>query len=267
LDSISPSRIISENTIPIRGLTMKRKSRIITGCAVVLAVLLIALLLARKQFVGGAGSPTVEGSRAVTDGGVEVPGWEGKVDAAEEKAGMTINDARLVQEGDALHITTGPAATYWMSHATASGDFTVKATFKEPKYMNLNSHAHPYGVFIGGNGMGTSDQTELYCAAAGNGKFIVRGFGPTPFRLNGLLGESNSAVHKAPGRGQPVTQVISLSVSGNKVACSVNGSVVASYDKAALTGAGKLKSTDGYYGLRFAHNTDVLVSGLAMSKN
>jgi hypothetical protein len=24
---------------------------------------------------------------------------------------------------------------------------------------------------------------------------------------------------------------------------------------------------DGYYGLRFTHNTDVLVSGLAMSKN
>lgn len=245
---------------------MKKKSKIIIGCAVVFAVL-IALFLARKQFVGGAGSPTVEGSRAVTDGGVKVPGWEGRVDAAEEKAGMTINDARLAQKGDALHITTGPATMYWMSNATASGDFTVKATFKEPKYMNLNSHAHPYGVFIGGNDMETSDQTELYCAAFGNGKFIVRGFGPAPFRMNGLLGESNDAVHKAPGRGKPVTQDISLSVRGNKVACSVNGSVVASYDKTDLIGAGKLKSTDGYYGLRFAHNTDVLVTGLAMTKN
>ncbi|MGO4514189.1 hypothetical protein AB4Y89_00245 [Terriglobus sp. 2YAB30_2] len=243
---------------------MKRRYKIIIGCAV---VLFTALFLARKQFVGGAGSPTVEGSRAVTDGGVKVPGWNGKVDAAEEKAGMTLNDARLIQEGDAFHVTTGPATTYWMSNATASGDFTVKATFNEPKYMNLNSHAHPYGVFIGGNDMGTSDQSELYCAAFGNGKFIVRGFGPTPFRMNGLLGESNSAVHKAPGRGQPVTQDISVSVKGNTVTCAVNGSVVASYDKAALTGAGKLKSTDGYYGLRFAHNTDVLVTGLATSKN
>ncbi len=243
---------------------MKRRYKIIIGCAV---VLFIALFLARKQFVGGAGSPTVEGSRAVTDGGVKVPGWNGKVDAAEEKAGMTLNDARLIQEGDALHVTTGPATTYWMSNATASGDFTVKATFNEPKYMNLNSHAHPYGIFIGGNDMGTSDQSELYCAAFGNGKFIVRGFGPTPFRMNGLLGKSNSAIHKAPGRGQPVTQDISVSVKGNTVTCAVNGSVVASYDKAALTGGGKLRSTDGYYGLRFAHNTDVLVTGLAMSKN
>jgi len=132
--------------------------------------------------------------------------------------------------------------------------------------MNLNSHAHPYGVFIGGNDMRTSNQSELYCAAFGNGKFIVRGFGPTPFRMNGLLGDHNDAVHKAPGRGQPVTQDIALSVRANTVTCSINGSVVASYDKAALTGDGKLKSTDGYYGLRFAHNTDVLVSGLAMSK-
>ncbi len=246
---------------------MKRKSKIIIGCSVVVGVLLVALFLARKQFVGGAGSPTVEGSRAVTDGGVKASGWEGKVDAAEEKAGMTIRDARLVQEGGALHITTGPATTYWMSNATASGDFTVKATFNEPKYMNLNSHAHPYGVFIGGNDMGTSGQSELYCAAFGNGKFIVRGFGPAPFRMNGLLGDHNDAVHKAPGRGLPVTQDIALSVKGDKVACSINGSVVAIYDKAALTGAGKLKSTDGYYGLRFAHNTDVLVNGLAMSKN
>jgi hypothetical protein len=47
--------------------------------------------------------------------------------------------------------------------------------------------------------------------------------------------------------------------------CSINGSDVASYDKTALTGSGKLKSTDGYYGLRFAHNTDVFVSDLGTS--
>jgi hypothetical protein len=225
------------------------------------------VFLERTRIVGLPGSATADGSRAVTDGGVKIPGWNGRVDAAEEKAGMTLNDARLAQEGDVLHITTGPATTYWMTNASASGDFTVKATFTEPKYMNLNSHAHPYGVFIGGNDMGTSDQTEFYCAAFGSGKFIVRGFGPAPFRMNGLFGDRNVAVHKAAGRSQPVTQNISLSVRGNRVECSVNGPVVASYNKGELIGTGKLKSRDGYYGLRFAHNTDVLVTGLAMSNN
>jgi hypothetical protein len=234
---------------------MKRKSKILIGSAIVFVALLVALFLARKQFVGGPGSPTVEGSRAVTDGGIKIPGWNGRVDAAEE----------LVAEGQAIHVTTGPATSYWKTDAMASGDFTVKATFNEPKYMNLNSHPHPYGVFIGGNDMGTPSQTELYCAASGNGKFIVRGFGPEPFRMNGLLGESNAAIHKAAGRGQPVTQDISLSVRGDKVVCSINGSSVASYDKTTLVGSGKLKSTNGYYGLRFAHNTDVFVSLLATS--
>ena len=115
--------------------------------------------------------------------------------------------------------------------------------------------------------MGTPSQTELYCAASGNGKFILRGFGPEPFRMTGLLGESNAAIHKAAGRGQPVTQDISLSVNGDRVVCSINGSIVESYNKGALLGSGKLKSTNGYYGLRFAHNTDVFVSGLVMSTN
>ena len=103
--------------------------------------------------------------------------------------------------------------------------------------------------------MGTPNQTDLYCAASGNGKFIVRGFGPAPFKMNGFLGETNDAVHKALGSGQPVIQDIALSVKGSKVECSINGAVVASYDKAALVTDGKLKSTDGLYGLRFAHNT------------
>ena len=160
-----------------------------------------------------------------------------------------------------------PATSYWKTDAIASGDFTVKAAFTEPKYMNLNSHPHPYGVFIGGNDMGTPGQTELYCAASGNGKFIVRRFGPEPFRMTGLLSGSNAAIHKAVGRGKPVTQDISLSVRGDKVVCSINGSSVASYDKTTLVSSGKLRSTDGYYGLRFAHNTDVFVSGLAMATN
>ena len=216
--------------------------------------------------VGGAGSPTADGSRAVADGGIKASGWAGMVDAAEEKAGMTINDAKLAQEGNSLHLISGPAVTYWRTGDKASGDYTVKATFLEPKYMSLNSHPHPYGVFIAGNDVGTPGQTNVYCAAYGNGNFIVRGFGPAPFQMNGR-GEANEAVHKAGGRGEPVSQEIALSVRSGKVECSINGTVVASYDKGSLVADGKLKSTDGAYGLRFAHNTEVMVTGFTMTKN
>jgi hypothetical protein len=205
-------------------------------------------------------------SRKIANGGISVPGWTGKIDANEEKAGQTLDNAKLSRDGDALHVTTGPAVTYWNPADRASGNYTVKATFREPKYMNLNDHPHPYGIFIAGNDLGTPDQSYLYCAAYGNGNFIVRGFGPQPFQMNGRRGEANAAVNKAAGVGEPVTQEIAMSVTDDKVNCAINGTVVASYPKSELVTAGKLKSTDGIYGIRFAHNTDATVTGLSVSQ-
>ncbi len=208
----------------------------------------------------------METSRAAKDGGISVAGWSGKIDAREAAAGQVLNNAKLAKHGDDLHVTTGPAVTYWNPANKATGDYTVKATFTEPKYMALNNHPHPYGIVIAGNDMGTDQQSYLYCAAYGNGNFIVRGFGPEPFQANGRRGEAHPAVNKAAGPGEPVTQVIAVSVKGDKVECAINGTVVGSYDKAALVTAGKLKSTDGVYGIRFAHNTEATVSGLTVTK-
>ena len=207
-----------------------------------------------------------ETSRSVAGGGISASGWAGKIDANEQRQGKTINDAKFASEGSGFHVTTGPAVTYWNAANQASGNYTVKATFNEPKYMNLNDHPHPYGVVIGGTGMGTDNQSYLYCAAYGNGTFIVRGFGPRAFQMNGG-GEPNAAVLKAAGVGQPVTQEIAVSVRGSRVECSINGTVVAGYDKASVVAPGKLASTDGVYGLRFAHNTEVIVTGLSVTKN
>jgi hypothetical protein len=208
-----------------------------------------------------------ESSRSVAGGGISVPGWTAKVDASEAKAGKTVNDAKFAKEGNGIHVITGPAITYWNAANKASGDYTVKATFNEPKYMNLNTHPHPYGIVIGGTGLGGDQENYLYCAAYGNGNFIVRGFGPAPFQMNGRRGETNAAVHKAAAVGEPVTQDIAISVKGGRVECSINGTVVAGYDKDAVIAPGKLASSDGIYGLRFAHNTEVIVTGFSMTKN
>jgi hypothetical protein len=208
-----------------------------------------------------------DASRVVAGGGISVPQWTGKIDANEERFGRTLNDAKLTKNGDTFQVTTGPAVTYWNPANKATGDYTVKATFTEPKYMNLNNHPHPYGIFIGGNEMGTAGQSYLYCAAYGNGRFIVRGFGPAAFQMNGFAGEANPAVHKAAGVGQPVTQEIALSAKGDRIECAINGTVVAGYNRPAIVTAGKLRSTDGIYGIRFAHNTEVTVTGLTLLKN
>lgn len=208
-----------------------------------------------------------EKTRTVAGGGVKVAGWQGQVDAGEAKKGGKLEDALLSQNGAALHVTTGPATTYWNPANKASGNYTVKATFLEPKYQNLNDHPHPYGIVVGGNDMGTPQMSLLYCTAYGNGSFIVRGFGPEPFRLGGQRPTEHASVNKAAGPGQPVKQEIAVKVSSDKIDCIINGATVASYPKADAIGAGKLKSTDGIYGIRFSHNTEGEVTGLTMTKD
>jgi hypothetical protein len=206
-------------------------------------------------------------SRVVAGGGIHAPGWQGKIDAREVEAGQVLENARFMAHGNMLHVTTGPAVTYWHPDNRGTGDYTVRATFTEPEYMSLNNHPHPYGIVIGGNDLGTDQQSYLYCAAYGNGNFIVRGFGPEPFQLNGPRGGSHDAVNRAAGPGQPVTQEIAVSVRGDKVECAINGSVVGSFDRSDVVREGRLKSTDGVYGIRFGHNTEVMVSELGVTRH
>jgi hypothetical protein len=227
----------------------------------------ILLLAFAVFFIGLANVSAQEGeSLGVKGGGVLVKGWTGQIDAKEQTAGLTLNSAKLVKEGKGLHVTTGPAVTYWNPANLAKGDYTVSATFFEPKYMSINDHPHPYGIMIAGNDLGTDQQSYLYCSAYGNGTFIVRGFGPKPFQMNGRAPAADPAVNKAAGVGQPVTQEIAITVKGDKVSCSINKKVVATFDRSALVTAGKLKSTDGIYGLRFAHNTDAFVTDFKKTK-
>src|SRR6187397_72661 len=184
--------------------------RLVYGSALALAIASLVPLTTAAQ----------DANRTVAGGGITAKGWQGKADGTGQ-----VSEAKLSEEGKDLHVVTGPAITYWNPANKAAGNYTVKATFTEPKYMNLNSHPHPYGIVIAGNDLGTPTQSFLYCAPYGNGNFIVRGFGPEPFKLNGP-GEANPAVHKAAGPGEPVTQEVALSVKGDKVECAINGTVV-----------------------------------------
>jgi hypothetical protein len=230
------------------------------------SVLIVALMPFAVTHSTAQQQPEV--ARVVPGGGISAPGWSGKIDAQEEKAGQVLNNSKLAPAANGgLQVTTGPAVTYWNPKNMATGNYTVKATFTEADYMGLNDHPHPYGIVIGGNAMGTAKQSYLYCAAYGNGTFIVRGFGPEPFQMGGRRPTENPAVSKAAGKGSSVTQEIAVSVKDDTVECAINGAVVASYPRADLVTSGKLVSTDGVYGIRFAHNTDAVVTGLSVTKH
>ena len=60
---------------------------------------------------------------------------------------------------------------------------------------------------------------------------------------------------------------ISWMVMNGTAECTINGTSVGKWTAAELVGEGKLKSLDGVYGIRVAHNIDVKVSGLSMMKH
>lgn len=208
--------------------------------------------------------------RVVPGGGITGEGWHGNViDANSLKQGRSIGDSKFAASGNTIDINAGPNAIYWNTAHRAAGNFTVKATFAETNHLKHSNHAHPYGVFIGGASLDTPKPNLLYCAAYGNGTFIFRGFAPDSangtFRLGGNRATANDAIRKA-GPDGTVTQEIAISVNGDTVSCSINGTQVASHPKSEVLGAGKLASTDGLVGLRIGHNLDVKVTNFSLTK-
>lgn len=196
-----------------------------------------------------------DADRKVDGGGIAVDGWQGRIDAAAAAKGMTLEHSKFAASGDELHLTIGPAAIYWKDGDTASGNYTVSATFKEAKPDT--GHPHPYGLFIGGRDLDTDTPTFLYCTAYSNGSYLVRGFA-----AGKVITVARRAPHDAvaqPGADDSVAQAIAWTVDNGTATCSINGQAVGSFDAATLAGQG-FASTDGAYGLRVSHNLDVVVS-------
>lgn len=203
-----------------------------------------------------------DADRSVKGGGITVTGWTGRVDRRPTAAGKTIADSKFVPEGSALRLSIGPAASYWNPANTASGDYQVKAAFKEHKMAA--SHPHSYGIFIGGSDLESDTEKLMYCIAYGNGTYSVKTFHGAKVTI--LVDRAaHDALKKADANGES-TNEIGWKVQGSKAACVVNGTEVKSFDKAEVVGADKLASTDGIYGIRVSHNLELTVSGLAKSK-
>ena len=204
-----------------------------------------------------------DADRKVAGGGVTVKGWQGKEDAG-NKQGLTVNDSKLAPEGKGFRLTTGPAGLYWSAASTASGNYSVKATFTEAK--QTFNHPHPFGVFIGGSALDSGAPNALYCAAYRNGNYIIRMF--SGGKRVDIVGRPapNDAVKKAATPETEVVQEVGWNVRGDTVECVVNGTAVWTGTKADVTGPGKLASTDGIAGIRVSHNSDALVTDFAVTK-
>jgi hypothetical protein len=197
-----------------------------------------------------------DADRVVAGGGITAPGWMGKVDARAAGRGASVNDSKFMMMGSDIHAEIGPASIYWNAANTASGNYMVKATFKEAK-MDAG-HPHPAGIFIGGTDMDGA-QKLVYCTVYGTGQFLVRQFDGATVTTPAAQ-QDHAAVHKAAADGS-VTNEVAWRVAGDRAECLINGTVVAGFNRSELI------STNGIAGLRFSHNMDVTVSGFTVTKN
>jgi hypothetical protein len=221
---------------------------------------LVALGLGALLFVPAVGrtqgrmekDPTAKAS-----GGVLVKGWMARPDRPTQK----VEDLRFEDMGGGFHITGGPHAIYWNPANVAKGNYTVRASMAKTK---ATAHDESYGIFIGGTNLDNDKQNYLYCVVFGSGAFsVIHRYGSETHKLADKT--ANAAVAKA-GENGTAKDEIAMTVSDDKVSCSINGTEVWTMPKGEVIGMGKLESTDGIYGLRASHNLSIHVAGFGMSQ-
>lgn len=189
----------------------------------------------------------------------QVPkGWMLRVDRSTEAADPDApGPIKMMPMGAGFHITTPQAAVFWNAANTASGNYTLKATFKLNKSTGFLEY---YGLIFGGSDLAGAGQQYLYFVITDDGTWLVKR------RMGGSAQEvsektPNSAIKKPDASGS-CTNTLEVRVMADKIDFVVNGTVVKSLPK-----TGPAAKTDGLYGLRINHHLDVQVDGLGVSKS
>ena len=184
-------------------------------------------------------------------------GWKMRVDRSTSASDPdAAGDIKFVTMGTGFHATNPQAAVYWNPSNTASGNYTLKATFT---LMKPSGHNNYYGLVFGGSDLEGPQQSYLYFVIAQNGTWLIK-------RRNGEATENiapktpNDAVKKPDAEGKS-TNTLEVRVGADKIDYVVNGTVVTSTPK-----TGSTAKTDGIYGMRVNHLLEVHIDGLAVTK-
>ena len=163
-------------------------------------------------------------------------------------------DLTFVSKGKVLHVKGGPAGTFWDARNNAAGTYTLKATF------NLNqpsSHTNYYGLVFGGAQLEGTNQAYSYFVVAQDGSFLIRQ--RVGNDVKDVARAPHQAVKRPDGTGRS-TNTLEVRVTGDTVSYVVNGTIVHSLAKNAVT-------TDGIVGFRVNHQLDVAVEGFEIQRS
>jgi hypothetical protein len=188
----------------------------------------------------------------------QVPaGWSVRVDRSQSAADPdNTPNLKFATMGKGFHVTTGPAGVFWNPANTTSGDFTAAATFN---LIKPSGHTNYYGLVFGGADLGAATQSYIYFLVAQDGSFLVKH--RSGDQVMDVQPATKNAAVKQPGADGKSTNALEVRVAGNTISYVVNGTVVHTTPKTAMTA-----KTDGFVGVRVNHLLDVHVDGFTVAK-
>jgi hypothetical protein len=207
-----------------------------------------------KHFVG----LTLAALLAIAPAFAQAPkGWKVRgdhsADASDPDAAGAI---KFVTSGSGFHATNPMAAIYWNPANTATGNYTLKGTFKLIKSNGYNEY---YGLIFGGSGLDAAAQSYLYFMVTDDGTYLIKRREGSS--TQGVSPKTPSPAVKKPDSSGSATNALEVRVKADKIDFVINGTVVASLPK-----TGAAAKTDGIYGMRVNHQLDVQIDDFGMAK-
>jgi hypothetical protein len=168
-----------------------------------------------------------------------------------------VPEVTVADVGSGFQINTGPAVTAWNSNNTASGTYTLSATFT---LIQPSGHVNYYGLVYGGSELEGSGENYLYFLVAQDGSYLVkhRAGNETTHDIQGRTPHSAVVTPNANGRS---VNALEVRVAADATQFVVNGVVVFTAPK-----TGMAAQTDGIWGVRVNHVIPgILVEGLGVT--
>ena len=199
---------------------------------------------------GGRRGPIEDPDRVVEGGGVFPAGWNARVDAGRNGQAQRVNLVIFNAKGDGFHAKMGPAATFYNSAWTKSGNYTFSARLTQTEKP---SHPISYGIFVGGKNLSDTTQTYTYFLVRANrdgaGEFYIATKKGNARPVTVMPWSTHTAISKQDEAGKQVN-VLGVKVQGNDVIFTSNGTEVARKPKTEIP-------AEGLVGFRVTHNTDI----------
>lgn len=184
-------------------------------------------------------------------------GWKMRADHSSNASDPDASGTnKFLTAGSGFHAINPMAAVYWNPTNSATGNFTLKGTFKLIKSTGEDEY---YGLIFGGSGLEGAGQAYTYFMVTDDGTYLIkRREGAS---AQGVSSKTPSPAVKKPDASGSATNALEVRVMADKVDFVINGTVVTSMPK-----TGALAKTDGIYGIRINHQLDVQIDNFSLSK-